>query len=113
MRGIDVPDEECLLGQAPFSQDVLDLDGADQVVSGEAVKVVDAELEDPVRQLLIGHVEGEGLVELRVKRLPVDLRLVFVLAVRHKVDLKGDDGHVTLAFALAVLLVSNCISTSC
>ena len=90
MRGVDVPDEEGLLGQASLAQDVLDLDGTDQVVPGKTVKVVDAELQDPVGQLLVRHVEGEGLVELRVQRLPVDLRLVLVLAVRHEVHLKGD-----------------------
>ena len=87
LSGVDVPDKEGLLGQASFAQDVLHLDRPDEVMPGEAIEVVHAELQHTLRQLFVCHGEGEGLVKLRVQGLTMHFGLVLVLAVRHKVDL--------------------------
>ena len=67
-----------------------DLDLADLVVLGEAVVVEDGEDEGLVEGLAVGDaLEGERLVEERVQRLPVHLRLELALLVRHQVDLSA------------------------
>ena len=67
-----------------------DLDLSDLVVLGEPVVVEDCEDEGLVEGLAVGDaLEGERLVEERVQRLPVHLRLELALLVRHQVDLSA------------------------
>ena len=57
---------------------------------GEPVVVEDCEDEGLVEGLAVGDaLEGERLVEERVQRLPVHLRLELALLVRHQVDLSA------------------------
>lgn len=60
---------------------------ADHIVAGEAVEVVDAEVQLAVANLIVHHGETEGLVEHGVQILAVDASLELLLPLRQQVDL--------------------------
>lgn len=88
LGGINIPNKECLLGQTAFTQNVPDFYCADQVMAREAVKVVNAELQESMRQVLVRHREGKRLVEFWVQGFPVNFRLMLHFAIRHQINLQ-------------------------
>ena len=69
----DVPPERAVGGLLSQLQEVVQNHLADEVVPGEAVKVIDAEVQFALGQLSQGHGELKCLVEHGVQGLPVYL----------------------------------------
>lgn len=70
----DVPPHRLVAAALAEVQQVVHHHLANQVVAGEAVEVVDGEVQLPGVQLVERDAELEGLVEHGVQRLPVHLR---------------------------------------
>lgn len=69
----DVPPQWAVGGLLRQLQEVVQHHLTDEVVPGEAVKVIDTEVQFALRQLSQGHGELKRLVEHRVQGLPVHL----------------------------------------
>lgn len=94
---VNVLPDDGLPGKIGEFKEVVHHHLADHVVAGEAVKVVDAEVQLAVAQLVVRHGETEGLVKRGVEILAVHTRLELLLPLRQQVDLDvgvGGSGEV-------------------
>lgn len=77
----------------------------DQTVASEAIKIVDGELEHPVRHLVVRHVKREHFVEFSVTALFEDSRLTVVSTLRQAVHLDVRIGWVLLEHVEKVIRI--------
>lgn len=86
-RYMNILPHHSLPGQIRQFKEVVHHHLSNHVVAGEAVEVVDAEVQLAVADLIIHHGETEGLVKRRVEVLAVDARLELLLPLWQQVDL--------------------------
>ncbi len=82
-----VPAQFCLPRKVSKVQEVVYHHLANQIMARESVKVVDAEVQLPARQLSIGYRKEKHLIEQWVECLAVHLGLVLGFAVGQQVNL--------------------------
>ena len=86
-RRVNVLPHDRLSGEVGEFKEVVHHHLANHIMAGEAVEVVDAEVQLAVAQLVVHHGETEGLVKHGVQVLAVDARLELLLPLRQQVDL--------------------------